>query len=133
MSLELKIETLTAAVDRLTQIFHLHQGAAPVAAPMAAPVAAPVAPVAPVAAPVAPPVMPPLPVFTVPAPVAPPLVPFSDTKGLIDYVMVTYKAIGPDKGAGIQNVLVTLGVANINDVKPEMYEYFYRAVEALKV
>jgi hypothetical protein len=58
--------------------------------------------------------------------------PFSDGKGVIDYVMASYKALGPQKGAQIQGVLVGLGYANINEVKPEMYGALYAGVEALK-
>jgi hypothetical protein len=58
--------------------------------------------------------------------------PFSDGKGLIDYVMGAYKALGAAKGAQIQNVLVGLGYQNINDVKPEHYGQLFAGVEALK-
>jgi len=58
--------------------------------------------------------------------------PFSDGKGVIDYVMASYKALGPQKGAQIQGVLTGLGYANINEVKPEMYGALYAGVEALK-
>ena len=59
-------------------------------------------------------------------------VPFSDGQGLIAYVMDAYKSMGPTKGAGIQGVLTSIGVANINDVKPEQYATLYAGVEALK-
>jgi hypothetical protein len=80
------------------------------------------------------PVMPPPPTFTAaPAPeVATNVLPFSDSKGLIEYVMAAYKAMGPTKGAGIQGVLVGMGLANINDVQPAQYGDFYVKVEALK-
>jgi hypothetical protein len=61
-----------------------------------------------------------------------PAVPFSDSKGLIEYVMAAYKEMGPTKGAGIQGVLVGMGLANINDVQPAQYGDFYAKVEALK-
>jgi hypothetical protein len=64
---------------------------------------------------------------------APTGAPFTDGKGLIDYVMSAYKALGPQKGAMIQNVLVNLGYQNINDVKPEHYGQLFAGVEALKV
>jgi hypothetical protein len=127
MSLESKIEDLTKAVHLLVAAL----GARPTAAPVAVQAPAPVA--VPVPAPV--PIMPPPPVFVAPpppAPVAPAAAPFSDQKGLIDYVMGAYKALGPQKGAQIQNVLVGMGCANINDVKPEQYGALYAAVEALK-
>lgn len=80
--------------------------------------------------------MPAPPSFAAPAsaPVAPqaPAVPFSDGQGLIAYVMDAYKAMGPTKGAGIQGVLTSIGVQNINDVKPEQYATLYAGVEALK-
>jgi hypothetical protein len=79
-------------------------------------------------------VMPPPPSFTAaPAP-APsgPVLPFSDSKGLIEYVMAAYKAMGPTKGAGIQGVLTGMGLVNINDVQPAQYGDFYAKVEALK-
>ena len=128
MSLEAKIEDLTKAVHLLVAALGARPAAAPVAAQAPAPVAAPVAP-----APA--PVMPPPPVFVAPpppAPAAPAAAPFSDQKGLIDYVMGAYKALGPQKGAQIQNVLVGMGCTNINDVKPEQYGVLYAAVEQLK-
>lgn len=135
MSLENKIEALTAAVVALTAKLESSNvaPAAPVA-PAPAPVvqAAP----APVAAPVAAaPAMPAPPAFVEPAPVAAPVAgvaPFSDPKGLIDFVMASYKALGPEKGAKIQGVLTGLGYQNINDVKPEHYGQLHAGVEALK-
>jgi hypothetical protein len=130
MSLEAKIEDLTKAVHLLVAALGARPAAAPVAAQAPAPVAAPVA-----VAPVPVPVMPPPPVFVAPpppAPAAPAAAPFSDQKGLIDFVMGAYKALGPQKGAQIQNVLIGMGCTNINDVKPEQYGALYAAVEALK-
>ena len=133
MSLEAKIEALTAAVVALTAKLESSNvaPAAPVA-PAPAPVvqAAP----APVAAPAPAPVMPAPPAFVAPAPVAaaPSGVPFADGKGLIDYVMGAYKALGPQKGAQIQGVLTGLGYQNINDVKPEHYAALHTGIEALK-
>jgi hypothetical protein len=142
MSLENKIQELTETVSRLIDALNAHQTAtvapaantvtitaaapAPVVAP--APVAAPV-----VAAPAV--VMPAPPSFMAPAPVAAPAAagaPFSDGKGLIDYVMGAYKALGQQKGAQIQGVLTGLGYQNINDVKPEHYGSLFAGVEALK-
>jgi hypothetical protein len=135
MSLENKIEALTAAVAALTAKLESSNvaPAAPVA-PAPAPVvqAAPVAAPEPVAAAAA---MPAPPSFVAPAPVAAPVVtgaPFTDGKGLIDYVMGAYKALGAAKGAQIQSVLVGLGYQNINDVKPEHYGALFAGVEALK-
>ena len=137
MPLENKIEALTAAVIALTA--KLESSNVAPAAPVA-PAPAPVVEVAPVvAAPlVQAPAMPAAPVFTAPviaasaaAPVATGA-PFSDGKGLIDYVMASYKALGAAKGANIQGVLVSLGYQNINDVKPEHYGALFAGVEALK-
>ena len=119
-----KIEALTAAVVALTA--KLESGAAPVAVPAHSPAPVVVAPAAPA--------MPAPPTFApvAPAPVVPAAAPFTDQKGLIDYVMSSYKALGPQKGAQIQQVLVSLGCSNINDVKPEQYAALFAGVEALK-
>jgi hypothetical protein len=152
MSLEQKIDALTAAVVALTaemqsrhsMIAQLQSSnvAAPIpVAPTPAPVvqAAPVPmhvviPTTDVPAPVAAArVMPAPPVFVAPvAAPAPTGAPFTDGKGLIDYVMSAYKALGPQKGAQIQNVLTGMGYQNINDVKPEHYGQLFAGVEALK-
>ncbi len=79
--------------------------------------------------------MPAPPVFEVPAPAPAPTLPkapFTDQKSLIDYVMSSYKTLGVAKGAQIQQVLVSLGHQNINDVKPENYDALFAGVEALK-
>ena len=129
MSLENKIEALTAAVIALTA--KLESSNVAPAAPVA-PAPAPVVQVAPV---VVAPAMPAPPAFVAPAP-APAFAaagaPFSDGKGLIDYVMASYKALGAAKGSQIQNVLTGLGYQNINDVKPEHYGQLFAGVEALK-
>jgi hypothetical protein len=145
MSLELKIEALTQAVIALTA--KLESSNVAPAAPVA-PAPAPVVQVAPVvesprvatpvveSAPVvAAPQMPAPPAFVAPAPAPAPVAngaPFSDGKGLIDYVMGAYKALGAAKGAQIQGVLTGLGYSNINDVKPEHYGQLFAGVEALK-
>jgi hypothetical protein len=142
MSLEMKIDALTAAVTALTAVLAAQRhaqtvtvAAAPqvptVAATLTVPVPAPVV-AAPVAASVA---MPPPPVFSAPpvaAPAAPAAAPFTDQKSLITYVMGAYSALGPQKGAQIQTVLTGLGCTNINDVKPEQYAALFAGVEALK-
>jgi hypothetical protein len=139
MSLEQKIDALTAAVVALTAKLESSNVAAPApVAPTPAPVvqAAPVAAPAPVATPepvAAAPAMPAPPAFA--APVAAPAAtgaPFTDGKGLIDYVMGAYKALGPQKGALIQGVLTGMGYQNINDVKPEHYGQLFAGVEGLK-
>ena len=138
MSLEAKIEALTAAVIALTAKLESSNVAAP--APVA-PTPTPVVQAAPapvtvtvVDTPVAAaPAMPAPPSFVMPAPApAASGAPFSDGKGLIDYVMGAYKALGPQKGAMIQGVLTGLGYQNINDVKPEHYAALHTGVEALK-
>ena len=136
MSLEAKIDALTIAVQALTVAMLEAKNVAP-AAPVVNPAPAPAAPApAPVAAPApaaAAPAMPAPPTFQpAPAAPAPTGAPFSDPKGLIDYVMSAYKALGPQKGAQIQQVLTGLGYGNINDVKPEHYGALYQGVEALK-
>lgn len=128
MSLENKIEALTAAVIALTA--KLESSNVAPAAPVA-PAPAPVVQAAPVAAPA----MPAPPAFVAPVPAPAPVAtgaPFSDGKGLIDYVMASYKTLGSAKGAQIQNVLTQLGYQNINDVKPEHYGALFAGVEALK-
>ena len=58
--------------------------------------------------------------------------PFTDGKGLIDYVMTIYKELGPEKGAKIQGVLTEMGLQNVNELRPTEYDAFYSKVEALK-
>jgi hypothetical protein len=84
--------------------------------------------------------MPAPPVFEVPAPAAPapvaqalPKAPFADQKGLIDYIMGSYKTLGTVKGAQIQNVLGSVGCTTINEVSPDKYDALFAGVEALKV
>ena len=139
MSLEAKIEALTASVNQLIAVMSAAQQSAPsqpVTQPQAvniAPVAAPVAP-APVAAA---PVMPALPTFApaAPAPVAATVVaaPFQNPQQVMEYTMGAYKAMGPEKGNKIQGILQSMGVQNLNDLKSEQYVQFYQAVEQLKV
>ena len=112
---------------------------APVAVPLVvptpvAPVAAPVVVVAPVPVMVSPSSMPAPPTFAPVAPVAAPsaAAPFTDAKGLIDFVMAAYRVMGPQKGAQIQTVLTGLGYANINDIKQSDYAALFAGIEALK-
>ena len=142
MSIENQLAALTAAVIELTNAVKSKGNviAAPAPAPAPAPVASNIAPVAsniaptPAPAPVAAPAMPAPPTFApVAAPVAVPAgAPFTDGKGLIDYVMGAYKAMGAQKGAMIQTVFTGLGYQNINDVKPEHYGELHQGIEALK-
>lgn len=140
MSLETKIEALTKTVEQLIQVISAQGVSANVAhTPAVAPAASPVVaqpaptPAAPVAA-----AMPAAPFLqqVSPQPAAPVqqvgAASFSDPKGLIAYVMQEYQAMGAQKGAGIQNILVSLGYQNINDVQPAHYGALYQAIEALK-
>lgn len=86
------------------------------------------------------PTMPAAPFPNVAAPVATPPAPtlisetkiaFTDHKGMVTWVMDSYQRLGPDRGKNIQNVLNSLGVHNINDVKPEQYVALVQGVEAL--
>lgn len=141
MSLEVKIAELNDSICRLIDAINSQQvGIVSPTVPTVQPTqvvtdhgmhVAQVEPVVPVA--------PAMPSFvTAPAtpvvPVAPPVsgAPFSDGKGLMEYVMNTYKALGPQKGAAIQNVLTGLGYANINDVKLEHYAALFQGIELLK-
>jgi hypothetical protein len=128
MSIEQNLAALTAAIVELTAALRANQTGTATVPQTPAPAPAPVfqAPAAPA--------MPAPPSFAAPAPVIQqaPAVPFSDGQGLIAYVMDAYKSMGPTKGAGIQGVLTSIGVANINDVKPEQYGTLYAGVEALK-
>ncbi len=133
MSIENQIAALTAAVVELTAALRANQTGTATVPQAPAPVA-PMAQAPVFQAPAA--QMPAPPTFTAPAP-APVVqqasaVPFSDGQGLIAYVMDAYKSMGPTKGAGIQGVLTSIGVANINDVKPEQYGTLFAGVEALK-
>jgi hypothetical protein len=104
---------------------------APTVAPTTAPVVQPTVVEAPAPIPtpapaVAPPAAPVMPAPTVGA------VPFTDHKGLITYVMNTYREIGAERGKKIQDVLNTLGAPNINDVKPEQYAPLYAEIEKIR-
>ena len=137
MSLEAKIELLTEAVTRLIDAIN---GQTTIVAPTApAPQVQPVKEVEvvqvveQVVAPTLAPAMPAPPVFVAPVVKAQPTgAPFTDGKGLIDYVMGAYKQMGAEKGARIQNVLMSLNYSNINDVKPEHYGALFHGIEALK-
>ena len=129
--LETKIEALTLAVIALTEVI-LKIEAKETAEPTPAPVVTAPAPVVTTPAPVAP-VMPAAPTFepVVEAP-AGAKAPFTDGKGLIEYVMSAYKEMGAEKGAKIQGVLTELGLQNVNELRPTEYDAFYTKVEALK-
>lgn len=135
MSLELKIEALTASVNQLIAVMSAVQQSAPAAPVVQAPPVNPPPPLVHAPA-VAAPVMPALPTFA-PAPVAAasvvPASPFQNPQQVMEYTMGAYKAMGPEKGNKIQGILQSMGVQNLNDLKPEQYGAFYQNVEALKV
>jgi hypothetical protein len=91
---------------------------------------------------VAPVGMPALPVFDIPVPqVAAPVAtlvaqteqaPFANKQAMTDFVLTSYKALGAEKGAKIQDVLVALGHRNINDVPAELWGQLKAGIEALK-
>ncbi len=126
MSLESKIDKLTATIEQLIVTLEQSSVAKPKAtkkvaeAPKAEPTPEPVAEPSP--EPVAEPT---------PAPVQSDA-PFNDAQGLTTYVMSRYKALGAEKGAQIQGVLTQLGYTNINDVKPEHYGDLYKGCEAIQ-
>lgn len=103
-------------------------------------VAAHVVVASPAAAPVvAPSVMPAPPVFTAPVAVAPvvsapvaaaPV--FASKNEMMDFVLSSYKALGAEKGAKIQDVLVSIGYKNINDVPEAQWGQLKTGIEALK-
>ena len=137
MSLEVKIETLSVLIGELiktldkSNVTSVTPPVAPAVVPAAPPAApVPVAPPAPMVA--AAPIMPPPPVFASGLTVAANALPFSDSTSLVSYVMGVYRQIGAAKGAGIQNVLTSLGASNLTDVKPEQYAAFHAGIEALK-
>ena len=102
-----------------------------VAVPTPAPAPAAPAPAPAVEVPAAAPpafMMPPAPA---PAP-AGPAAPFTDGKGLMEYVMGKYRHLGPVKGGMIQNVLSEIGCKNINEVQPAQYAVFFAKVEAIQ-
>ena len=130
--LEVKIEELTKAVIALTELIGKIEAdktvepVKPVKAEKPAPVVEAPAPVVEAA-----PVMPAAPTFE-PVVEAADKAPFTDGKGLIDYVMTAYKEMGAEKGAKIQGVLTEMGLQNVNELRPTEYDEFYTKVEALK-
>ena len=147
--LETKIEALTQAVIALTEVIlkiEAKETAEPVkldpkieaALPIVEAAIAKPAKAAPVVVDTSPseidPVMPAPPSFEPVVEAAPVAnaAPFTDGKGLIDYVMTVYKELGAEKGAGIQGVLAEMGLNNVNEVRPAEYGTFFAKVEALK-
>lgn len=128
-SLELIATALTVKVANPTPVT-VAAPAPVVNTPVAAPVAAaPVMPAPPTFTPVVPPV------FQAPAPVAATPAapsPFADKNAMMDYVMTSYRALGAEKGAKIQDVLTGIGFKNINDVPVEKWADLKAGIEALK-
>ena len=144
MSLENNLASIAKSLELIAAaLTQKNANPTPVAAP-AQPVSVPVAAVpAPVA--VAVPVMPALPAFQAPIPVvtpapapvavpvqAPTPSPFADKNAMMDFVMTSYRALGAEKGAKIQDVLTSIGYKNINDVPVEKWADLKAGVEALK-
>jgi hypothetical protein len=135
MSIEQQLSDLTNAVKALTVALTQRQQVAPAPVPAPIPVPAPVVAAAPAPAPT--PVPPPAPVMpapptfvAAPAPVASGA-PFSDIKGLTEWVTTKYKALGAERGQKILGVMQGLGAAALTDIKPEQFNAFYAGVEAL--
>ena len=140
MSIENNLASIAKSLESIAaSLANRGNNLTPVSAPVqatdrVAPVVAPVAAAPVVTVPVATPILAPavaLPLTPVGA-ASSGTAPFTDSKGLITYVMDSYKTLGPEKGAKIQGVLVSLGYQNINDVKPESYAALYLGVEGLK-
>ena len=138
MSIETNLASIAKSLETLVAHLTADKQPAPAAAPapMAmmpnpAPVPAP-APAVEVPAAAPPAFMMPTPApAPAPAPAAP-AAPFTDGKGLMEYVMGKYRALGPVKGGMIQNVLTEIGCKNINEVQPAQYGEFHARVEAIQ-
>ena len=143
MSLENNLASIAKSLELIAAaLTQKNANPTPITAP-AQPVSVPVAAVpAPV---VAAPVMPALPVFQAPVPVVTPVPapvvapvqaltpsPFADKNAMMDFVMTSYRALGAEKGAKIQDVLTTIGYKNINDVDPAQWGALKSGIEALK-
>jgi hypothetical protein len=117
-------ETATPAV--------VETAAAPVVETITPPVVGNATPPVAVVTPIAP-APAPAPVFVAVAatPAAAPTVPFTDHPGLLKWIMDSYQKLGAEKGAQIQTVLGSIGVRNINDVKPDQWAALVAGVSAL--
>ena len=156
MSLENNLASIAKSLELIAAALTAkNANPTPITAPITTPITAPAQPVSvPVAAVPAPvvaaPVMPTLPVFTpaAPTPTAPVMAiptpvavaaptpavasPFSDKNAMMDFVMTSYRALGAEKGAKIQDVLTTIGYKNINDVPVEKWADLKAGIEGLK-
>lgn len=121
MSIENNLASIAKSLELIAAALSNRPVAAPVSVVAAPVVAAPVVDVAPVAA---------SPVAASPVVTDTPV--FADHMALTTFVLDSYKALGPIKGAGIQQVLSGVGVKNLNEVKPEHYAAIKAGVEALK-
>lgn len=146
MSIEANLSSIAKSLELIAAALSAKQTT--VATPAPAPVAVATPVVAPVTvAPVAAPVMPAAPVFTpaqsvtVATPVltalaaasTSPVAPvFTDKSAMMDFVLSSYKALGQEKGAKIQDVLNGMGVQNVNDVGPERWSELKAGIDALK-
>jgi len=122
MSIESNLKRIADSNDEIVELLTASLGDTP---------AAPAAPAPAAPAPAAPAPAAPAPASPAPAP-AQSTVPFSDKNGLMQYVMNKYKQLGPEKGAQIQAILVSLNLSNINDVEPAQFEQFYTSVEGIQ-
>jgi hypothetical protein len=122
MSIESNLESIAKSLS----IIAANWTQLPLPLPMHSPAPAPAA--APVPMPIPVPAAVPVPT---PAAASAPAAPFTDAAGLMAYIKDKYRALGPIKGALIQNVLTEVGCRNVNDVTPGNYGLFYQKVEAL--
>ena len=135
MSIETNLASIAQSLATISLLMKQDNEAGDRPAPQAVPVPPPVpvpVPAVP-AAPTVPAFAMPMPV-PAPAPAVPvgPAAPFTDGKGLMEYVMGKYRALGPVKGGMIQNVLSEIGCKNINEVQPAQYGEFHARVEAIQ-
>ena len=130
MSIETNLASIAKSLETLVAHLTADKQPAPAAAPAPMAMMPNPAPV-PAPAPAVPAFAMPLPAAApAPAPVGP-AAPFTDGKGLMEYVMGKYRALGPVKGGMIQNVLSEIGCKNINEVQPAQYGEFHARVEAI--
>jgi len=144
MSIELSLERIAKALENITETFSSAvfiptvTPTVTIETPVATPVAAtPVPTVVPVAAIPTPPVA--VPTAGVSAPVAAPVVPvidpscpITDAKTLMDVMMGVYKELGPEKGAKIQDILLSVGCKAVNEVTADKYAAIWAGIQALK-